>query len=172
MAMAYTPEDEKVHALARRYAWLTAAEMVAIPLPGADLVAVFATWSEMVKEIGAAYGHEVTREDAERLAGEFLKGALLTGCAWVGSAAMAGSLMRLFPGVGTVGAYLVDAAVAGVGTHTVTSGVAVAAGLYFKSGRAWAPKDLRSAMKQVIADPELLLTVLATFALSRPAPRR
>jgi uncharacterized protein (DUF697 family) len=161
--------DERTQELASRYAWITAAEMVAIPIPGLDLAAVFGTWVKMVQEIGAAYGHELTLDDAKRLA-EILKGALLTSCAWFGSGALAGTLLKLIPGAGTVTAYLVDAAVAGVGAHKMTAGVATAAGLYFKSGRAYAPKTFAASVKKVLVDPELILSVLATVAVGVKNP--
>jgi len=159
--------DEKVQALATKYAWLSAAEMVAIPVPYADLAAVFLSWGKMVKEIGALYGHEVSLDDGKRLAGEILKGAMLTSCAWWGSGALAGTLLKLVPGAGTVTAYFVDAAVAGVGAHKITAGLAVAAGLYFKSGKAFAPKTFAQSVKKVLGDPELILSVLATVAVGR-----
>lgn len=159
--------DEKVQELASRYAWIAAGEIVAIPVPGADLAAVFATWARMVKDIGGLYGYEVTLDDGKRLAGELLKGALLTSCAWVGSGALAGTLLKLIPGAGTFTAYFVDAAVAGVGAHKMTAAVAAAAALYFKSGRAYAPKTFTQSVKKVLADPELILSVLATVAVGR-----
>jgi len=159
--------DEKVQALATKYSWLSAAEIVAIPVPGLDLAAVFGTWAKMVKEIGELYGHEVTSDDAKRLSGELLKGALLTSCAWWGSGALAGTLLKLIPGAGTFTAYFVDAAVAGVGAHRMTAGVAAAAGLYFKSGKSYAPKDFAASVKKVLIDPELILSVLATVAVGK-----
>jgi uncharacterized protein (DUF697 family) len=160
--------DEKVQELAHKYAWISAAEVVAIPLPFVDLAAVFASWGHMVKEIGALYGYELSTEDGGRLAGDILKGALLSACAWVGSGALAGTLLKLIPGAGPVAAYLVDAAVAGVGVHKVTAGVATAAALYFKTGRSFAPKSFTDSVKKVLIDPELILSVLATVAISRP----
>ena len=68
--------DEKVQKLAEKYAWLAAAEVVAIPVPGLDLAAVFGSWAKMVKDIGKLYGYEVSSEDAKRLSGEMIKGAL------------------------------------------------------------------------------------------------
>ena len=162
--------DEKVQDLASKYAWVTAGEMVAIPVPGADLAAVFATWAKMVKEIGALYGYEVTLDDGKRLAGELIKGALLTSCAWFGSAALAGTLLKLVPGAGTVTAYFVDAVVAGAGAHKITAGVATAAALYFKTGRSFAPKTFSASVKKVLVDPELILSVLATVAVGVGKP--
>jgi hypothetical protein len=159
--------DEKVQALASRYSWIAAGEIVAIPVPGVDLAAVFATWAKMVKDIGELYGYEVTLDDGKRLAGEILKGAMLTSCAWVGSGALAGTLLKLIPGAGTYAAYFVDAAVAGVGAHKMTAAVATAAGLYFKSGRAYAPKTFAASIKKVLLDPELIVSVLATVAIGR-----
>lgn len=159
--------DEKVQALASKYAWLSAAEIVAIPLPGLDLAAVFASWGKMVKEIGELYGHEVSLDDGKRLAGELIKSAMLTSCAWYGSGALAGTLLKLIPGAGTFTAYFIDAAVAGVGAHKMTAAVAAAAGLYFKSGRAFAPKSFAASVKKVLTDPELILSVLATVAIGK-----
>lgn len=159
--------DEKVQDLATRYSWIAAGEIVAIPVPGLDLAAVFATWGKMVKDIGELYGYEVTLEDAKRLAGDLIKSAMLTSCAWVGSGALAATLLKLIPGAGTFTAYFVDAAVAGVGAHKMTAGVATAAGLYFKSGRAFAPKTFAASVKKVLVDPELILSVLATVAIGR-----
>jgi uncharacterized protein (DUF697 family) len=162
--------DEKVQQIANRYSWLSAAEVVAIPLPGLDLAAVFASWGSMVKDIGKVYGYDVDIEDAKRLSGDILKGALLSGCAWVGSAALAGTLLKLIPGAGTVAAYMVDAFVAGASVHKITAGVAVAAALYFKTGRSFAPKNFAESVKKAIIDPELILSILATVAITQPGP--
>jgi uncharacterized protein (DUF697 family) len=160
--------DEKVQELVTKYAWISTAEVVAIPVPGLDLAAVFGSWVKMVRDIGKLYGYEVSMEDAGRLAGEILKGALLSGCAWIGSGALAGTLMKLIPGAGPVAAYLVDAVVAGAGVHKITGGVATAAALYFKTGRSFAPKTFMASVRKVLIDPELILSVLATVAISRP----
>ena len=160
--------DEKVQLLAEKYSWFAAAEVIAIPVPGLDLAAVFASWAKMVKEIGALYGYEVSSEDAQRLSGELVKGAMLSGCAWVGSGALAGTLLKLIPGAGTVAAYLVDAMVTGAGVHKITTGVATTAALYFKTGRSFAPKTFGQSLRKVLADPELILSVLATVAVTRP----
>lgn len=160
--------DEKVQELVVKYAWISAAEVVAIPVPGLDLAAVFGSWAKMVKEIGSLYGYEVSSQDAARLAGDMLKGALLSGCAWIGSGALAATLMKLIPGAGPVAAYLVDAVVAGAGVHKITAGVATASALYFKTGQSFAPKTFAESVRKVLIDPELILSVLATVAVTRP----
>jgi uncharacterized protein (DUF697 family) len=164
--------DQKVLELTTKYAWLATAEMVAIPVPGLDLAAVFGTWVKMIQDIAPLYGYEVSREDAERLAGDLVKCATLSGCAWVGSTTLASVLLKFMPGAGTVAKYLIDAAVAGTSIHKITAGLATVTALYFKTGRSFAPRTFADSMKKVVTDPDLILSVLATVALHGPLPVR
>lgn len=127
-----TPREKNLDAIVRRYSLLVTGEVIAIPVPGVDMAAVFLTWAKMVQEVGKLYGEEMSLSDARRFAWLFIRSALSAGGAWFGSAALAQSFLKAFPLGGKLAAYLIDATIAGSAIGKITSGLARAADEHFK----------------------------------------
>jgi uncharacterized protein (DUF697 family) len=160
-----------VKRIVERYTWTAAVAMFVVPLPGADLLATFAVWGAMIREIALAYGEEISIQDAVRLASELFRGVVLTLFAWFGSAQIAASALKLLPGAGTVSAYAVDAAIAAFGAKRVTRAVGTAAALYYGSGKTLAPPAIREELRRLLRDPHFWRRAVATLNnLRRPAP--
>jgi uncharacterized protein (DUF697 family) len=126
-------QKQQFDQLVEKYAYTATGGMIAIPFPVVDLAAVFTTWVKMVQDIGRQYGRELTTSDARKLAWTFARTALSAGGAWFGSAAVAQTLLKIFPVGGRLGAYLLDATVAGVAMGSLTRSLAKAAQEHFEA---------------------------------------
>src|SRR5262249_39724634 len=82
--------------------------------------------------IGKQYGKDITFNDAKGLAWNFASNALSAGGAWFGSAAIAQTILKVFPFGGRVGAYLFDATVARAAMGRLTRQLPTAAQDYFE----------------------------------------
>lgn len=153
--------DREVVRIIRNYGWGSLGAMVAVPIPGADVAATSAVWGKMIMEIAGCYGQRVDIEDAKRLASDLFKSLLLTTGVWFASAKTASFLLKFVPGAGTVTAYMIDAAVAGLGAKKITARLGTAAAMYYKSGKRSAPKTVIEHVKNVTADPRLILKALS-----------
>ena len=125
-------QKKKMELLVDQYAYTATGGMIAIPFPVVDLAAVFATWAKMVQAIGKQYNRNLTLSDARKLAWTFARTALSAGGAWFGSAAVAQTLLKLIPLGGRVGAYLLDATIAGAAMGGLTRSLAKAAQEHFE----------------------------------------
>ncbi len=161
----------QVQRIVERYTWTAAAAMFAVPLPGADLLATFAVWGAMIREIAKAYGEDISLGDAARLASELFRGVVLTLFAWFGSAQLAASALKFLPGAGTVTAYAVDAAIAAFGAKRVTRAVGTAAALYYGSGKTLAPPAIREELRRLLRDPHFWRRAVATLSSLRRVSR-
>jgi uncharacterized protein (DUF697 family) len=126
------PNEEAVDALVKRYSLIATGEMIAIPIPGVDVAAVFLTWAKMIQDIGRAYGKELSLSDAKSLAWSFLRHGLAAGGAWFGSAAVAQLFLKAIPLTGHVAAYLVDATIAAASISKITRAMAKSAQDHFE----------------------------------------
>jgi len=167
--MAELTPDELAARAIRRSAWIATGTMVAVPIPGVDLAATFAVWGAMIRKVAFCYGETVSRKDAQRLASELIRGVMLTLFAWYGSAKTATTVLKFFPGAGTITAYLVDAGIAAFGARKITAALGVAAAAYYKSGKALAPETLREHIEKITKDPQLVAQVLGLIALKKAA---
>lgn len=127
-----TPNKEEMEKLINKYALAATGEMIAIPLPVLDLATVFATWAKMIQDIGKHYEKDISLSDAKGLAWTFARNALSAGGAWFGSAAIAQTILKVFPLGGRLGAYLLDATVAGAAMGRLTRQLAKSAQEYFE----------------------------------------
>jgi uncharacterized protein (DUF697 family) len=165
--MDETSADELAAREIRRGGWLATVAMIAVPVPGADFAATFAVWARMIRKLARAYGEEVSRKDALRLASELLRSVVLTLFAWYGSAKTATLVLKFIPFAGTLTAYFVDAGIAAFGARRITTALGLAAAAYYKSGKTLAPSTLGEHVARVAHDPELVAEVLALIALKR-----
>jgi len=156
--------DKQVVSIIEDYGWGAMAAMVAVPLPVVDMGATLAVWGAMIVKIAGAYGYDMELEDAKRLSSDLFKSVILTTAAWFGSAKTASLFLKFIPGAGTVTAYIIDAAIAGIGAKTITARLGSAAAAYFKSGKKIAPETLKEHVKNVVGNPKSILTALAAVA--------
>jgi uncharacterized protein (DUF697 family) len=159
--------EGRVEVIVGRYTWAAAGAMFAVPVPGADILATFAVWGAMIREIARAYGEEISLEDGARLASELFRGVVLTLFAWFGSAQIAASALKVVPGAGTLTAYAVDAAIAAVGAKRITRAVGTAAALYYGSGKTMSPPALRAEVRRLMSDPSFWRQALSAFGQFR-----
>lgn len=155
-----TPFDELVD----RYALVATGEIIAIPVPGADMAAVFVTWAKLVQEVAKLHGREVSMRDAKQLAWDFLRNALSAGGAWFGSAAVAQTILKAIPFGGTLTAYLLDATIAGAAVGKLTRSLANAANEHF--ARAALPEPEQKPKRRLSADELLGQIVSAGSSLA------
>ena len=156
--------DDRTVEIVANYSWGAFAAMVAIPVPGADVAATCGVWAKMVYEIAQVYGYDPSAADCGRLASDLFKSVVLVTAAWFGSAKVLTGVMKFFPGIGTFPAYLIDAAVAAIGSKTITARLGGAAALYYKSGKRLAPDTLAGHVKNVV-DQRTLKAALSLIVL-------
>jgi uncharacterized protein (DUF697 family) len=125
-------QKKQLEQLIEQYAYAATGGMIAIPFPIIDLAAVFATWAKMVQAIGKQYQRELSLNDAKKLAWTFARTGISAGGAWFGSAAVAQTLLKLLPLGGRLGAYLLDATIAGAAMGSLTRSLAKAAQTHFE----------------------------------------
>ncbi len=154
---------EIVAGIIERYTWAAALAMFAVPVPGVDMAATFAVWGAMIRRIARAYGQDISRQDAVRLASEIFKDAVLTGFVWFGSTKVATTILKFIPFAGTLAAYTVDAAVAAAGAKRITAAVGNAAALYYGTNRVAAPRSLREHVDHLTRDPALWAEALSLW---------
>lgn len=158
-----TQRGERVVEIIKNYGWGAMGALVAIPLPGADMVATFAVWGKMIHEIAGVYGYDISLEDAKSLGSDLFKSVILTTAAWFASAKTASFIFKFIPVGGTIAGYAIDAAVAGFGAKKITARLGTAAALYYQSGKTMAPQTMAAHVMNV-ADANTIRQALGLFS--------
>ena len=156
--------DQKVVAVVSKSSLLAAGAMFAIPIPVADMGAVYGIWAKMIHDIAAEYGAELSMKDAQALAKDIFQHVILGLAAWFGTVKTAMTILKVIPGAGTITAYAVDAAIASFGIKKITARLGLAAAAYFKSGGTRKPGDLLDEIAEVPKDTKVLVPVLAAIS--------
>ena len=154
------PVDDEVVRIIRNHAYGAMGAMIIVPFPGLDMVATYAVWGKMIREIAHSYGEELSIKDAQALASHLFESVVKTTIAWFGSAQLAASALKFVPLAGTAAAYLIDATIAAYGARKITAALGYTAAVYFSSGRTVGKSDMKKSVAELIKDPKALKTFL------------
>ncbi len=123
-----------------RFQWVTAGTVFANPLPALDLMATGAVQFQMISEIAAVYGVELTTSHARTIGMQMIQMLLKLGLVEAASSLVAGIFKSTLVGYAAGGA--VQATTMGYLTHI--SGHAFAD--YFEKGQSWGDGGMQAAL--------------------------
>ncbi|GAV35820.1 GTP-binding protein YsxC [Roseomonas sp. TAS13] len=123
----------------------TAAAAAAVPIPIADAAGVFAMNTGMIAGIAAAMGVPMTRDNVLTLAGSMLGALAVAG----GGRLIAGQVLKLIPGIGSVVGGVITAGVAASATYGLGYGfVEFLCRYHTDAGRMPEGEELREGFQQ------------------------
>lgn len=130
----------KAESVVDRFQWVTAATVFANPLPALDLMATGAVQFQMISEIAAAYGVELTASHARTIGLQMMQTLLKLGMVEAASSLIAGVFKSSLVGYAAGGA--IQATTMAYLTHI--SGHAFLD--YFERGQSWGDEGMQAAL--------------------------
>jgi small GTP-binding protein len=131
---------QKAEAVIDRFQWITAGTVFANPLPALDLMATGAVQFQMISEIAAVYGVELSTAHVRTIGAQMIQLLLKLGIVEAASSLIAGIFKSSLVGYAAGGA--VQATTMGYLTHI--SGHAFAD--YFERGQSWGDGGMQAAL--------------------------
>ncbi len=135
-----TERDLKARAVIDRFQWITAGAVFVNPVPALDLMAAGAVQFQMISEIAAVYGLEISMGHAKMIGGQMIQTLLKLGMVEAATSLMAGLFKSTLVGFAAGGA--VQATTMAYLTHI--SGHAFAE--YFRRGQDWGDGGMQAAL--------------------------
>ena len=96
--------DQKAQAVIDKFQWLTAATVFANPIPALDLMAAGAVQYQMISELAAVYGVEITTSHVKMIGTQMIQMLLKTGLVEASTSLIAGLFKSTFVGYAAGGA--------------------------------------------------------------------
>lgn len=127
-------------AIVERFQWITAGTVFANPIPALDLMATGAVQFQMIGEIAAAYGLEITTAHVKMIGAQMIQMLLKLGMVEAATSLIAGLFKSSLVGYAAGGA--VQATTMAYLTHI--SGLAFAE--YFERGQSWGAGGMQAAL--------------------------
>jgi uncharacterized protein (DUF697 family) len=160
------PKARELSNIIKQHA-LAATGIALIPIPGADIAALLAnTWTMYVRinsAVGVSFGENALKSIASGVLAN-----LASAIPGLAVGALAGSVLKFLPGVGTIGGFAVGAA-ANVAVLYVAGKVYLKAlEALLRSGRSLTEENIRQAARDVAADKAF---VRAAYAEGRDATK-
>ncbi len=132
--------DRRASAVVDRHQWITAAAVFANPIPALDLMAAGAVQFQMIGEVAAAYGVELSTAHVKMIGGQMVQLLLKLGLVEAATSLIAGLFKSTLIGYAAGGA--VQATSMAYLTHV--SGHAFAE--YFRRGQDWGDGGMQAAL--------------------------
>lgn len=132
--------DRRAQTVIDRYQWVTAGAVFANPIPALDLMATGAVQFQMISEIAAAYGIELTTSHVKMIGGQMIQLLLKLGMVEAATSLIAGLFKSTLVGYAAGGA--VQATTMAYLTHV--SGHTFAE--FFRRGQDWGDGGMQAAL--------------------------
>jgi len=132
--------DQRAQGVIDKFQWLTAATVFANPIPALDLMAAGAVQYQMISELAAVYGVEITTAHVKMIGSQMIQMLLKTGLVEASTSLIAGLFKSSFVGYAAGGA--VQATSMAYLSHV--SGHAFAD--YFRRGQSWGDGGMGAAL--------------------------
>ncbi len=132
--------DDRAQAVIDKFQWLTAATVFANPIPALDLMAAGAVQYQMISELAAVYGVEITSAHVKMIGSQMIQMLLKTGLVEASTSLIAGLFKSSFVGYAAGGAVQATsmAYLAHVSGHAFAD--------YFRQGQSWGDGGMGAAL--------------------------
>lgn len=132
--------DRKAQAVIEKFQWITAATVFANPIPALDLLANGAVQFQMISELAAVYGVEVTTAHIKMVGSQMIQTLLKLGLVEASTSLIAGLFKSTLVG------YAAGGAVQGVSMAYLTHISGGAFKEYFARGQSWGDGGMQAAL--------------------------
>ena len=132
--------DDRAQAVIDKFQWMTAATVFANPIPALDLMAAGAVQYQMISELAAVYGVEITTAHVKMIGTQMIQMLLKTGLVEASTSLIAGLFKSSFVGYAAGGAVQATsmAYLAHVSGHAFAD--------YFRRGQSWGDGGMGAAL--------------------------
>ncbi len=132
--------DAKAQGVIDKFQWVTAATVFANPIPALDLMAAGAVQYQMISELAAVYGVEITSAHVKMIGTQMIQMLLKTGLVEASTSMIAGLFKSSFVGYAAGGAVQATsmAYLAHVSGHAFAD--------YFRQGQSWGDGGMGAAL--------------------------
>ena len=132
--------DQRADAVIDKFQWMTAATVFANPIPALDLMAAGAVQYQMISELAAVYGVEITTAHVKMIGTQMIQMLLKTGLVEASTSLIAGLFKSSFVGYAAGGAVQATsmAYLAHVSGHAFAD--------YFRQGQSWGDGGMGAAL--------------------------
>ncbi len=137
-----TERDRRAQAVVDKFQWITAGTVFANPVPALDLMAAGAVHFQMISEIAAVYGVELTSGHVRMIGGQMVQMLLKTGMVEATTSLIAGLFKSTLVGYAAGGA--VQAVSMAYLAH-ISGGAFVE---YFRRGQTWGDGGMQAALNR------------------------
>ena len=134
--------DAKARSVLERFQWIAAGTVFANPIPALDLMAVGAVQFQMISEIAAAYGIELSTAHARLIGGQMIQMLLKTGIVEASTSLIAGLFKSTMVG------YAAGGAVQAVSMAYLTRISGLTFADYFRRGQDWGDGGMQAALQR------------------------
>jgi len=132
--------DDRAQKVIDKFQWMTAATVFANPIPALDLMAAGAVQYQMISELAAVYGVEITTAHVKMIGTQMIQMLLKTGLVEASTSLIAGLFKSSFVGYAAGGAVQATsmAYLAHVSGHAFAD--------YFRQGQSWGDGGMGAAL--------------------------
>ncbi len=134
--------DDRARAIVEKFQWITAGTVFANPLPALDVVAAGAIQFQMISEVAAVYGVELSMAHARKIGEQMIKSLLKFGFVEAATSTVAGMFKASLVGFATGGA------IQAVSMAYLTHIAGLAFREYFKAGQNWGDGGMQAALNR------------------------
>jgi uncharacterized protein len=132
--------DARARDVIERFQWITAGTVFANPFPALELVANGAVQFQMISELAAVYGVQISTSHVRMIGGQMIQMLLKLGLVETATSLVAGVFKSSLVGYAAAGA------VQGVSMAYLTHVSGEAFAEYFRSGQAWGDGGMQAAL--------------------------
>jgi small GTP-binding protein len=132
--------DQRAQEVIEKFQWITAGTVFANPFPALELLANGAVQFQMITELAAVYGVQISTSHVRMIGGQMIQMLLKLGLVETATSLVAGIFKSSFVG------YAAGGAVQGVSMAYLTHVSGEAFAEYFKSGQAWGDGGMQAAL--------------------------
>jgi len=132
--------DQRAQEVIEKFQWITAGTVFANPFPALELLANGAVQFQMITELGAVYGTQISTSHVRMIGGQMIQMLLKLGLVETATSLVAGIFKSSFVG------YAAGGAIQGVSMAYLTHVSGEAFAEYFKSGQTWGDGGMQAAL--------------------------
>jgi small GTP-binding protein len=132
--------DQRAQEVIEKFQWITAGTVFANPFPALELLANGAVQFQMVTELAAVYGTQISTSHVRMIGGQMIQMLLKLGLVETATSLIAGIFKSSLVG------YAAGGAVQGVSMAYLTHVSGEAFAEYFKSGQSWGDGGMQAAL--------------------------
>ena len=132
--------DQRAQEVIEKFQWITAGTVFANPFPALELLANGAVQFQMITELAAVYGTQISTSHVRMIGGQMIQMLLKLGLVETATSLIAGIFKSSLVG------YAAGGAVQGVSMAYLTHVSGEAFAEYFKSGQTWGDGGMQAAL--------------------------